>query len=96
MLVQIQTLKKRAEKRIHRAFNDPKSKSLSTTDESGEEDDDVFDKDIALELDKSVKTYVDAKFKSTIDQVSKSSLNNTIHPMSLTVPLKLFTGKLNR
>ena len=30
------------------------------------------------ELDKSVKTYVDAKFKSAIDQVS--SLNNTIPP----------------
>ena len=47
LLVQMQTLKKRAEKHDRRALYDPKSKSSSTTDESGEEDDDVFDKDIA-------------------------------------------------
>ena len=50
LLVQMQTLKKRAEKRNRHALNNPKSKSSSTTDESGEEDDDVFDKDIAKTL----------------------------------------------
>ena len=47
LLVQMQTLKKRAEEHDRRALNDPKSKSLSTTDESGEEDDNVFVEDIA-------------------------------------------------
>ena len=46
LLVQVQTLKKRAEKCDRRALNNVKSKSLSTTDESGEDEDDVFDKDI--------------------------------------------------
>ena len=49
------------------------------------------------ELDKSVKTYVIAKFKSAIDQVSKSSLDKTTpSPMLLTVLLKHSKRKLNR
>ena len=46
LLVQVQTLKKRAEKCDRRALNNVKSKSLSTTEESGEDEDDFFDKDI--------------------------------------------------
>ena len=40
------------------------------------------------ELDKSVKTYVDAKLKSAINQVSKSSLDKTIPPNAFKRPFE--------
>ena len=47
LLVQLQSLKKRADKRDRRTLNNPKSRSSSTTDKSGEDNNDVFDNDVA-------------------------------------------------
>ena len=46
LLVQLQSLKKRADKRDRRTLNNPKSRSSSTTDKSGEDNNDVFDNDV--------------------------------------------------
>ena len=46
LLVQLQSLKKRADKRDRRTLNNPKSRSSFTTDKSGEDNNDVFDNDV--------------------------------------------------